>query len=1427
MPSYFPLRVSARPGQELLRGLNTRAREDQLMPGEASVATNVEFRNESVRKRRGFKNLLVGALDAVWKGGPPGDSIQVRGDEFSQLERGITVTSGEEVSMIREDPPHHRNGVIVFPEGGSPLRLDVKTGENDWLIEFCLWAPEFSSRADIPESVAAFWLPTVVMAKSNGTAGNWAVRIVTDAADLSGRPRFYLVLTLYEDEVRTAGTDFFYTDGGTERSWFDPGKRHWFAFKFVDDAVTPLVHSYYWQEGDSAAVTSSAAPSAGLTLNGTQAGSPLAHPIVIGKRPAPYPSVATASVQEQGFNGSLSEFRFYGAASSLSHPTFDSSYGYYESEYETSELQDTGGTWTGDNDVLLYLSLSDQYAGDTSDADANHIILPRYSAGTAGNNKAWLTGADAVWAPGTGALGEQCLNFIPGATQAGDEDAYFNAIGIQSSRGWYHTHGAGLRIPRGDKYVTADDTSGGSGGFLVNTGFSVRVAFRIRQLGGTADRHTLFALHKVIQGTAPDEHQYRTVPLVRLEVFHDGANWVLRGASRDLTLPSTETVQTVDSTTTIAENTVYVAVLTVQYHGPVGSGQDHEMRLYLDGIQEATTSSTPVEKPGMSEVTGTDTGADGNGNDDDGRDQCFPASIGCALWGGTDDRQFIFGAVEVVGDRGTPSGSANTLRRWWSYHNNDTRMTSDSGAGFRGLYPIRGDIGNVQIWGKTITEQEVAAFATAAPDDQQIAAYGADLLSSWDMEEGSGALIWDKGYLSNHIPLHPYPIAMPIPGPVSRVEKSRITGFWEVRTRTPREGVTGRDIFALAGGGVLAMRTDGSGDEYFRAISGPLIHYSKLLPTGFQSSDFFYLCTGEGPVMRISRGRVTIAGIARVFGDSDVRRGDNLGWVEADRNGTFEIVENTGTAGFTAGDKYGYLISHYDPETGTESGPSRQCFYTVEADSVSLEIFFLPKPREPQASRIRIYRTGADGGIFKFVAEIPVSDHGYIDTTTDAELGFQYTGTSFSPPPMGARLGVGFGARALYAGVPEFPSTIFPSLSGFPEICPPQYQLTVAKGRNNKITGLTSYMGRVLVWMQDTVFRVSDLGGDSSPSNLQGPPIVFEELRDGVGSVSHHATLVIDDIGIVFPGERGIYITNGADRWTYVSERIEPTWGTLDKSTYQQWHAVHNRKSDQYFLFCSDGTDTVDGITRNNTVIVWDYSRNAFSLYTGIYAAYSFVVEDPDNGENRIYFCDYLGQLWEFDSPDGAVDTDGGSPGSYTTTSGTLPDGTSTTTDLKLFASSTLPTAADGLRGVPITIGEGDSKQTKIILSNTGTNVTLETALSSAPAVRTVWRLGAIAAEWQSGKLDMGSKSRLKQVPWWQGEFEPQSGSRVTMTAQLDEDDQIEFDQEDAGQQYRRTPGLKGRCRRVKVGIKDEKPDNHWEMTDMEIAYQPRGRSSW
>lgn len=141
--------------------------------------------------------------------------------------------------------------------------------------------------------------------------------------------------------------------------------------------------------------------------------------------------------------------------------------------------------------------------------------------------------------------------------------------------------------------------------------------------------------------------------------------------------------------------------------------------------------------------------------------------------------------------------------------------------------------------------------------------------------------------------------------------------------------------------------------------------------------------------------------------------------------------------------------------------------------------------------------------------------------------------------------------------------------------------------------------------------------------------LVLEPVSDQTGCVNHQTMSYIDQVGLVFAGERGLYVTSDGVNPSYIGDRVETFWAGLDKSSWRKWHAVHWRKRDCYVLFCSDGA--VSG--RNNLALIWNYRTNAFTTRTGIEARHSQIIEDEATGENRFYFTDYFGQLRELDSP--------------------------------------------------------------------------------------------------------------------------------------------------------------------------------------------------
>lgn len=1395
-------------------GLNNRTRREDLQPGEASLANNVEFRNYSISQRRGFTSVLTGGRDSVERGGPAGSSLYVVGDQYWLNNPG---TKSDTSNTFRETSYNGREGLLVVPEGSSDeMRCNVQTGLPDFAFEVNLWSDDFNPRVFNLAS-GDYWKPTIVMAKGDNAKSQWAIRIIPEQGfgGVNGDMRFKVVLTLYESAVDTVGagvpvngTDFFFDDGGGNKSWFSPGKRHWFAWKFDDAAAT--ITSYYWQEADVAVVSSSTAIPVGLRTNGTSTDD---FPILIGSRAVLSESGGSESA-EQGFNGVVSEMRWYKeSGGSLTLPTFDTNW-FLEREIPDEELGDVAGTWTGDTDVTRYFSFGQQYVIDTVFLD------PRYTTGTAADNRVWLTGADANWVSTAGAAGNFGLQFIPKCPAASQEHTYYESVANVDQFGRYQNYGGGIRIPNGDKYMSRpQDISGGvpSEDPIWPEDFSFHTTAWVTTSSSNTDEQNIFNIYKVRAGS-PNTWEYEVFKTFGLSARWDGANWKFRTIIRN----SIGTVITTDSSVSLVDQQVYTVVITVSFRS------DLRVRIYVDGVETGSTTALGSLPPSLS----TDTNVDTTTPNEDGNDKrryCIPMMFGYVAR--TDDTTVFrtwFGAPDSVGSKGVLGAG----RRYWGFGNDAVPRTANSGVTFHGDEALRGGIGNATIWNKLLTAGEVETFAGRPPNQQEIAAYGPTCLSSWDMDEGKDSLLWDSGHLQNHLRVHPYPQTRSIPGPLRRRTKSTIEGFWEIRPRTPREQAVGREIYALAGGSVCRVVTDSSGDQYMERVGGRLIQSDEAippLPYAFQYSDYLYLCDGRSPPQRISRGKVSPAGISPVFGE--FIQDDNLGWLENDRDGTFEISQedaaNAGETVFNGGVIYQYALTYFDPETAVESAPSRFMVWTVEDSTTfgakEIHVGLFPIAQERNAIRYRLYRTVGTGGVFSFLDEVDRNTLFYVDVKPDIELGSALTTSLNFPPPQGARLAAVLGSRVIWAGVKGANATVFPSLQGKPEAVPPQYQQTVAEGRSSEITGLHTIQNRTLVFLQDSTFYITDTGADAGRGSLITAPIIMQPLWKNTGCVNQQTIVSIDGVGTVFVGERGIMVTDG-NSFTYVSEKVEATFSIANKSTYRQWHAVHWRRSDQYRLYYRES----DGAGENDRCLVWDYSRNAFSIHRDFGARFSAVIEDKDTGENQLLISDEFGQLWEHDSATGPVDSDGPERAGFDETqlTGLVQTG-STDTVIELVTDGSLPTGGDGLRGIRISIG-GEFHH---IISNTTNAVRLDPSdnFSFTPGTTRTWFLGAFTTRWRSGRYSLGSEFMDKRFQMVQLNPSTQVNGLAVVDCAVLLDDQptqtfpnIALDRENV-----RFGDIKGRGRRIQVTIDSERPGNYWEIRSMEVTVQPRRRSKW
>lgn len=1484
MENYSPLRLKGR------FGLNTRVDQDQLAPGEASVASNLDYSHLSIAKRRGKRPILAGSIDNVLRGGAPPQSLYLTGEEW-WLEHDQSFLAGfaddQNVSLAanlddRREFFHHRPGVIMFGEADvSGIRLSPKTADPDWAIGFWIWSDDLPlMRTRDGAAVPAQLDFTVCLAsKGKDTSYQWALRAIPGTG--ANINRFYLVLTLYQNSTLTLGTDFYY-QSGADRSWFEPNKKIWVGFRF-DDA-TGLITSKYWIEGAAAAVSSTQAiPSGGGSLRSDGVGTST-YPVCIGRRVRlANRNATTPKFREMGFNGCVPGLEFWweqvqGVSTTLelpanwgtvaSNPPSASDW-YVDREMPEEQLSTVdAGSIVGTTDLQLYFQFKPELLGTnpngTANSGENHrIIRPRFRNGGLTEPKAWVTGADATWLEGTGALGSFCLGHVP-AGPSGQKFELADAVTYSLAHYMgYRMFAGGVRIPFGQAYMRKNTTTSGLTSFEWPDAFSIAWYGAVDALPtDTARVEVIWQMNAVRRGTGGILADYNVSPVLELAVAFDTGSWRFRWSVTD----SAGAVTSIFSTFAVVEGTVYAVQPAVRWE-TVNAVFTRVMALYIDGALDASNTTGPSSKPFLSETSNSETALTGdlNKDDDDGRDGCYPMALGFSM----KTAQFRYNTPAAPWSMrfGSQENGIGWFfpgnRGYWAFHNNLSKKGPNDGVAYRGESCLVGRTGALLIFHAFPSESEARQMAAGAPSALQIERYGAKLKSAWLMEEGRGALLIDSASNTNHIRFNPYPTVRVQTGVHGRANLPPVLGIWQL----PRGGLDenqapGADVYALAGGCLHRVASDASDFFYLHPIgraASPELYDPRAtalrLPTAFRFGPFLYVCPGLGPVKVLAHGELHDAGLSPPFGDVGTDQ-TNLGWREVDRDGTFAIgATDAASAGeqlFVEGGIYSWLVTHYNPTLGIESPPSR--FVRMYAANQGLSpgngwkyVTLLRLPKSPQrgVAKMRVYRTTKDGDpkLAQFLAEIDAAD-GYLDSFSDQKLGSKIDSWLNYAPPLNAGIGVAFGTRAVYSGVPEYPNSIWYSRSGQPGAVYPQYRIDLP----DTVTGLFPISGVLLAMTRKKVYVMRDSGGDITFLGTEPLPMSVEELRSDVGCIGHHTGVLVEGLGWIFASERGLHVTNGYD-FVYISGPIEPTFRTLNQKNAHAFFAASDYRKRRYILSCS--TFSSPG-TRNDTAVVWHWpdprdtdleegastGKSGFTIWQNFGMTCAGTVDDATTGRTRILLGDYSGQVFELDPPDATVNNDGVLSGP---TSGTIQDkkldplGSGKNTRLKLVVDSSLPVLGNGLRGVRLYVSNAGTAwhtQPMIVLGNDANWVTVEAAgAKTTDPTGFEWRLGAFYGDWRSGKLDLGQPTAEKEVGWVSSGFGP--GGGTTLTAEFGYDDVV-------ADSKVLTPSLNedsiseliGRGKRVQIRYHDGdlpggRPDNFWEITSLEIVVVAQGRASY
>mgnify|MGYP001560333163 CR=1 FL=1 len=225
--------------------------------------------------------------------------------------------------------------------------------------------------------------------------------------------------------------------------------------------------------------------------------------------------------------------------------------------------------------------------------------------------------------------------------------------------------------------------------------------------------------------------------------------------------------------------------------------------------------------------------------------------------------------------------------------------------------------------------------------------------------------------------------------------------------------------------------------------------------------------------------------------------------------------------------------------------------------------------------------------------------------------GTTYTATSPGSPPTAKYVMVHKNIMFL-TGNATNASRLYYSTLGDPESWPALNFIDVGKGDGDQTTGLAILLDRLVITKNNSVWI---LEGDSSST------FVLRRISDEAGCVDQHTIVTVrNTLGML--ARDGFYFFDGV-RMALASEKILGTFDTLNKSQFGLASAVHYPSIRKVFVSVPGA-----GLTYNDTTLVFDTLRAAWTIYKGINAA-CWVVWRQFNTDHLLFGDATTGQVHE------------------------------------------------------------------------------------------------------------------------------------------------------------------------------------------------------
>ena len=201
------------------------------------------------------------------------------------------------------------------------------------------------------------------------------------------------------------------------------------------------------------------------------------------------------------------------------------------------------------------------------------------------------------------------------------------------------------------------------------------------------------------------------------------------------------------------------------------------------------------------------------------------------------------------------------------------------------------------------------------------------------------------------------------------------------------------------------------------------------------------------------------------------------------------------------------------------------------------------------------------------------------------------------------------------AGFSAMPSNVWWSEIGEPEGVQPGYNFEVRTNDGDRITGMKSYLGSLVITKQKSFHLLSG----TDPSNF-----VLNELSDQYGCLSHR-TLIPWNNNLWFLDSKGIMEYNGANI-RCVSNKIEPIFNNMNiNAALDNACGAHVKQWNEIWF-----SIPAYGSTINNMIVVYDYTADSWTHYDGLQAQCLFMAY-AGFPTRRPFMGNYTGGLMYFD----------------------------------------------------------------------------------------------------------------------------------------------------------------------------------------------------